>query len=79
MDLFADGEPRGFADLSDKPPVKLDGSKPALKPCRWCGSQWGYHTGPTGPHHDGIRCNDCERHLGWLPSPNSAASVIDDD
>jgi len=47
--------------------VSLDGSKPALRPCRWCGSCEGRLDEPRGPHGHGIRCNGCNRHLGWLP------------
>lgn len=50
--------------------VALDGSKPALRPCRYCGHQFGVLTGPKGPHHDGVRCGQCARHLGWLPPPD---------
>lgn len=52
--------------------VALDGSKPALRPCRYCGSTRGVLTGPKGPHYDGVRCAACLRHLGWLPPPSSS-------
>jgi hypothetical protein len=51
--------------------VCLDGSKPALRPCRYCGSVSGVLTGPKGPHYDGVQCEECHRHLGWLPPPKS--------
>lgn len=49
--------------------VALDGSAPALRPCRWCGSGQGRLTAGAWQHHKGVRCLDCERHLGWLPKP----------
>lgn len=49
--------------------VPLDGSAPALRPCRFCGSEQGRLTGPVGPHENGVRCMCCDRHLGWLPRP----------
>jgi hypothetical protein len=51
--------------------VTLDGSKPALRVCRYCGCTEGILTGPKGPHHDGVRCANCTRHLGWLPPPRT--------
>ena len=59
--------------------VALDGSLPALRPCRWCGHNEGVKTGPKGPHHDGVRCANCLRHLGWLPPPDcESGSLIED-
>lgn len=49
------------------PRVALDASWPALKPCRFCGHGTGVLTGPKGPHADGVRCEKCYRHIGWLP------------
>lgn len=57
--------------------VALDGSKPALRPCRYCESVVGVLTGPKGPHHDGVRCASCLRHLGWLPPPDSDLSLVE--
>lgn len=56
--------------------VNLDGSRPALRPCRFCGSTIGYLTGPSGPHDNGVRCECCKRHLGWLSKP---PPLFDDD
>jgi len=47
--------------------VALDASFPALKPCRFCGHLTGVLTGPSGPHSEGVRCEACFRHIGWLP------------
>lgn len=58
--------------------VALDGSAPALRPCRFCHAQRGVTTGPKGPHHDGVRCADCGRHLGWLTAPAEEADVIEE-
>lgn len=58
--------------------VALDGSKPALRPCRYCGGVSGILTGQVGPHHDGVRCANCHRHLGWLPPPSGGFSLIED-
>lgn len=49
--------------------VRLDGSKPALNQCRFCGNGEGRLSEPKGPHGCGVRCTSCERHLGWLPRP----------
>lgn len=49
------------------PRVTLDASFPALKVCRFCGHETGVLTGPKGPHKEGVRCEACYRHLGWLP------------
>jgi hypothetical protein len=59
------------------PRVDLDGSKPALRPCRFCSGLVGVLTGPTGPHHDGVRCEACTRHLGWLPPPRDDLDMIE--
>lgn len=47
--------------------VALDSSFPALKPCRFCKHETGVLTGPSGPHVEGVRCEACYRHIGWLP------------
>lgn len=52
---------------TERDTYQLDGSFPALRPCRFCGGTHGYLTGPKAPHRDGVRCNDCNRLLGWLP------------
>lgn len=52
--------------------VTLDGAKPALRPCRYCGSALGYLGDPKGPHGNGVICADCDRHLGWLPKDKPA-------
>ncbi len=57
--------------------VDLDGSKPALRQCRFCGGLHGVLTGPKGPHHDGVRCDTCLKFLGWLPPPDSNFSLIE--
>jgi len=57
--------------------VELDSSLPALRPCRYCDSKLGVKTGPKGPHHDGVRCAECLRHLGWLPPPVEDFEVIE--
>lgn len=71
--LFATGE-----TMQAGTHVRLDGSKPALRPCRYCGSTSGVLTGPKGPHHDGVRCDKCGRHLGWLPPPPEEDPLIED-
>lgn len=48
--------------------VNLDSSFPALRPCRFCGHKTGVLTGPTDLHAEGVRCEKCHRHIGWLPA-----------
>ena len=57
--------------------VALDGSKPALRPCRYCEGDVGVLTGPSGPHHAGVSCASCLRHLGWLPHPDEDISLVE--
>lgn len=59
------------------PPVALDGSAPALRPCRFCGGRSGHVQPPKPPQGQGVRCADCDRHLGWLPK--GWAQEADDD
>lgn len=48
------------------------------RPCRMCG-----HHGPhaitdgVAGHQAGVRCQACERHLGWLPKPRNIAKRRD--
>ena len=71
--LFGDG---AAPESSAGPRIDLDRSAPALKPCRFCGSAVGVLTGPKGPHRDGVRCAECDRHLGWLPAlPDDCALI----
>lgn len=57
--------------------VALDSSFPALKPCRFCAHTVGVLTGPNGPHTDGVRCEACYRHIGWLPPAYDLADDFD--
>jgi hypothetical protein len=57
MDLFG----------TDRKRVKLDGTLPALRPCRSCGHTVGYHSDGAAQHAGGVRCDACDRHTGWLP------------
>ena len=59
--------------------VALDSTLPALRPCRYCGHEHGYLTGTVGVHHDGVRCAQCERHIGWIPAPQSDDLTLIDD
>lgn len=52
--------------------IALNGSRPALRQCRYCGSTLGYIGEAKGPHGNGVICADCERHLGWLPKAKPA-------
>ncbi len=58
--------------------IRLDGSVPALRPCRRCGGDMGRIVPPAGPHNNGVRCVTCERHLGWLPKPPEEIDLIED-
>lgn len=60
-------------------PVTLDGSLPALRPCRWCKADAGYVLPPKGPHGEGVRCAECERHLGYLPKRRQTEAADDFD
>lgn len=42
-------------------------------PCRYCGGESVRLTEAKGPHGSGVTCNDCDKHLGWMPK----AKVID--
>lgn len=57
--------------------VLLDGETPETQPCRFCGHDTGYLTGPVGPHADGMRCERCDRHLRWLPKFKADESLIE--
>lgn len=59
-------------------PIQLDGSVPALRPCRKCGGAEGRLTAPKGPHNNGVRCADCGLHLGWLPVIRDDTDLIED-
>jgi hypothetical protein len=62
-DLFGneeDGGPTG-------PLIALDGSIPALKPCRFCGSETGFAGEAVGPHNSKVYCAECKKQLSWLP------------
>jgi hypothetical protein len=72
--IFEDGDPCG---LLTGQRVALDSSFPALKICRFCKHETGVLTGPSGPHRDGVRCEKCYRHLGWLP-PSYHGETSDD-
>lgn len=58
--------------------IELNGSFPALKQCRFCNHYLGYLTGPIPPHSNGVRCADCNRHLGWLPPAFDGEKEVDD-
>ena len=47
--------------------VVLDSAAPALKPCRYCGHGTGFLEEGAGPHGLSVRCDGCERHIGFLP------------
>ena len=60
--------------------LPLDGSAPARRACRYCGSVHGRLDPPKLPHGQGVRCDACGRHLGWLPKAKADADgfgVID--
>jgi hypothetical protein len=61
-----------FTERDGADAVTLDGSKPALRPCRYCGHLHGVLQEPKPPHGQGVRCGSCDRHLGWLPKPQPA-------
>lgn len=63
--IYEDGDPCG---LLAGPRVGLDSSFPALRPCRFCSHTTGVLIGPTQHHADGVRCEKCHRHIGWLPA-----------
>ena len=46
--------------------VVLDQDSGSLKPCRYCGCCEGNIRPGSGPHRAQIRCNGCDRGLGWL-------------
>jgi len=69
MDLFGNKEAQG---------LPLDGSQPALRPCRYCGNGTGYLTDPVPPHSNGVRCMDCKRHLGWLRTQHDDVTLVED-
>lgn len=48
--------------------IALEEDRGPMKPCRFCGCCTGTITGPSagGVHLAGIRCEGCERHVGWL-------------
>lgn len=48
--------------------VVLNGDRPPLAPCRFCGTCEGRIRPGKGPHLAQIRCNGCDRSLGWLSS-----------
>ncbi|WP_157057547.1 hypothetical protein [Loktanella sp. 3ANDIMAR09] len=64
-------------NILEGPRVTLDASWPALKPCRFCNHTTGVLTGPKGPHADGVRCEKCYRHIGWLPPAYHGDSASD--
>lgn len=70
--------------LSPGDTIALDGSAPALKPCRYCRHGWGAVQFPRPPHGHGIICKGCKRHIGWLPKsygepdPDDDFDVIED-
>lgn len=71
--------------FSDAPKtIPLDGSAPALKHCRFCGCPDGVLQPERPPHGRGVRCADCNRHLGWLPKgwgepdPDDDFAVVED-
>lgn len=56
--------------------VELDGSLPALRPCRFCGSSDGVLEPGKGPHGKGVRCERCLRHIGWLPKADADEDAL---
>lgn len=72
--ILDDGDPCGML-VGER--IALDSTLPALRPCRWCGHERGVKTGPKGPHHDGVRCEKCHSHIGWLPPPASDFELIE--
>jgi len=58
--------------------IKLDGSIPALQPCRKCGSINGAVHEPKPPHGNLLRCADCNQFHGWLSKHHPKSTVSDD-
>lgn len=46
--------------------IVLDRDGAPLSPCKWCGCVEGNIRPGVGPHKAQIRCNGCDRGLGWL-------------
>lgn len=46
--------------------IALNGERPPLSPCSYCGGIEGNIRPGKGPHLAGVRCNECDTHLGWL-------------
>lgn len=46
--------------------VALDRDAAPLAPCKWCGFAEGNIRPGAGQHKAQIRCNGCDRSLGWL-------------
>ena len=69
-----------FAEASDVELIDLDGSCPALRPCRYCGHDGSARLyGPVPPHGMGVRCTACGRALGWLPKSKTGHAEDDFD
>lgn len=59
--------------------VLLDGSMPAVPAPPEGGHGWGLIVIGSGPHGVGVRCDCCDRHLGWLPREVEEEPIIDDE
>lgn len=46
--------------------VVLNHNRAPLEPCRFCGCKEGNIRPGVGPHLAQVRCNGCDRGLGWL-------------
>jgi predicted RNA-binding Zn-ribbon protein involved in translation (DUF1610 family) len=46
---------------------RYENQKREAKPCPACGSTRIVVTPGSGPHAAGKRCDDCGKHLGWIP------------
>lgn len=46
--------------------VVLDQQTAPLSPCKYCGCCEGNIRPGVGPHKAQVRCNGCDRGLGWL-------------
>lgn len=46
--------------------IKLEGDRSPFAPCKYCGCCEGNIRPGAGPHKAQIRCNGCDRGLGWV-------------
>ena len=48
--------------------VDLDQDRIPMAPCKWCGHKVGNIRPGSAMHKAQVRCNGCDRGLGWLSS-----------